>query len=92
MLIDNNWAENQMRPQALGRKNWLFVGSLRSGQRAAVIMLLIQSARLNELDVFAYRSDVLRQLPTHKDKDIDESNKLKLFSKRPLNTPYEFIL
>jgi len=55
----------------------LFVGSLRSGQWAAVIMLLIQSARLNELDVFAYRSDVLRQLPTHK--YIDESNKLKLF-------------
>jgi transposase len=68
MPIDNNWAENQMRPWALGRKNWLFAGSLRSGQRAAVIMSLIQSARLNELDVFAYLSDVLRRLPTHKDK------------------------
>ncbi|EYC86456.1 transposase IS66 family protein, partial [Acinetobacter baumannii 44362_5] len=33
--IDNNWIENQMRPWALGRKNWLFAGSLRSGQRAA---------------------------------------------------------
>ena len=70
--IDNNWAENQMRPWALGRKNWLFAGSLRSGQRAAVIMSLIQSARLNELDVYAYLSDVLKRLPTHNDKDIDE--------------------
>ena len=70
--IDNNWAENQMRPWALGRKNWLFAGSLRSGQRAAVIMSLIQSARLNGLDAFAYLSDVLRRLPIHKDKDIDE--------------------
>ena len=70
--IDNNWAENQMRPWALGRKNWLFAGSLRSGQRAAVIMSLIQSARLNGLDAFAYLSDVLKRLPTHKDKDIDE--------------------
>ena len=70
--IDNNWAENQMRPWALGRKNWLFAGSLRSGQRAAVIMSLIQSARLNGLDVYAYLSDVLKRLPTHKDKDIDE--------------------
>ncbi|EXI08623.1 transposase IS66 family protein, partial [Acinetobacter baumannii 655555] len=41
--IDNNWIENQMRPWALGRKNWLFAGSLRSGQRAANIMTLIQS-------------------------------------------------
>ncbi|EXH80989.1 transposase IS66 family protein, partial [Acinetobacter baumannii 2887] len=44
--IDNNWIENQMRPWALGRKNWLFAGSLRSGQRAANIMTLIQSAKL----------------------------------------------
>ena len=43
--IDNNWAENSMRPWALGRKNWLFAGSLRSGQRAANIMTLIQSDR-----------------------------------------------
>ena len=38
--IDNNWAENQIRPWALRRKNWLFVGSLRSGKPAAAIMRL----------------------------------------------------
>ncbi|WP_336755404.1 IS66 family transposase, partial [Acinetobacter sp. USHLN143] len=64
--IDNNWIENQMRPWALGRKNWLFAGSLRSGQRAANIMTLIQSAKLNGLDPYAYLSDVLKRLPTHK--------------------------
>ena len=45
--IDNNWVENQIRPWALGRSNWLFAGSLRSGQRAAAVMSLIQSAKMN---------------------------------------------
>ncbi len=70
--IDNNWLENQMRPWALGRKNWLFAGSLRSGQRAANIMTLIQSAKLNGLDPYAYLSDVLKRLPTHKVTQIEE--------------------
>ena len=70
--IDNNWAENQMRPWALGRKNWLFAGSLRSGQRAAVIMSLVQSARLNGIDAYAYLADVLRRLPTHSNRQLDE--------------------
>ncbi|RVU80955.1 IS66 family transposase [Leucothrix sargassi] len=70
--IDNNWAENQMRPWALGRKNWLFAGSLESGQRAANVMSLIQSARLNGLDPYAYLADVLKRLPTHPDSQIDE--------------------
>jgi hypothetical protein len=48
--IDNNWVENQIRPWALGRSNWLFAGSLRSGQRAAAVMSLIQSAKINGLD------------------------------------------
>lgn len=70
--IDNNWAENQMRPWALGRKNWLFAGSLESGQRAANVMSLVQSARLNGLDPYAYLADVLRRLPTHPDSQIDD--------------------
>lgn len=64
--IDNNWVENQIRPWALGRSNWLFAGSLRSGKRAAAIMSLIQSARLNGHDPYAYLKDVLLRLPTHK--------------------------
>lgn len=62
--IDNNWIENRIRPIALGRKNWLFAGSLRAGQRAAAIMSLIQSAKLNGHDPFHYLKDVLSRLPT----------------------------
>jgi len=70
--IDNNWVENQMRPWALGRKNWLFAGSLRSGQHAANIMSLIQSAKINGLEPFAYLKDVIERLPTHKASQINE--------------------
>jgi transposase len=69
--IDNNWIENQVRPWALGRKNWLFAGSQRSGQRAANVMSLIQSAKINGLDPQAYLRDVLERLPATKYSDID---------------------
>jgi transposase len=62
--IDNNWLENRIRPIAIGRKNWLFTGSLRAGQRAAVIMSLIQSAKLNGHEPYRYLKDVLQRLPT----------------------------
>ncbi|WP_176026306.1 IS66 family transposase, partial [Robbsia andropogonis] len=70
--IDNNWAENQIRPIALGRKNWLFAGSLRAGKRAAAIMSLVQSAKLNGHDPYAYLKDVLNRLPTHPARQIDD--------------------
>ena len=69
---DNNWIENQIRPIALGRSNWLFAGSLRAGQRAAAVMSLIQSARMNGHDSYAYLKDVLTRLPTHKASQIGE--------------------
>lgn len=68
--IDNNWRVNQIRPWALGRKNWLFAGSLRSSRRAAAIMSLIQSARLNGHDPYAYLKDVLTRLPTQRASEI----------------------
>jgi len=70
--IDNNWIENQIRPIAIGRNNWLFAGSLRAGQRAAAVMNLIQSAKLNGHDPYAYLKDVLARLPTHKNSQIEE--------------------
>ena len=70
--VDNNWIENQIRPIAIGRGNWLFAGSLRAGQRAAAVMSLIQSARLNGHDPYAYLKDVLTRLPTHRASRIDE--------------------
>ena len=70
--IDNNWIENQIRPIAIGRNNWLFAGSLRAGQRSAAVMSLIQSAKLNGHDPYAYLKDVLARLPTHKNSQIEE--------------------
>jgi transposase len=61
---DNNWVENQIRPIAIGRNNWLFAGSLRAGKRAAAVMSLVHSARLNGHDPHAYLKDVLERLPT----------------------------
>ncbi|MDU7588322.1 MAG: IS66 family transposase [Acidovorax sp.] len=70
--VDNNWLENQIRPIAIGRNNWLFAGSLRAGQRAAAVMSLIQSARMNGHDPYAYLNDILTRLPTHKANQIEE--------------------
>lgn len=70
--IDNNWVENRIRPVALGRNNWLFAGSLRAGKRAAAIMSLLQSTKLNGHDAFAYMKDVLERLPTLPNTRLDE--------------------
>jgi hypothetical protein len=70
--IDNNWIENQIRPIEIGRGNWLFAGSLRAGQRAAAVMNLIQSARLNGHDPYSYMKDMLARLPTQKNSQIEE--------------------
>lgn len=70
--IDNNWVENQIRPWAVGRSNWLFAGSLRAGQRAAAVMSLVRSAQLNDLDPHAYMKDVLVRLPTQKQSEIGD--------------------
>ena len=70
--IDNNWIENQIRPIAIGRNNWLFAGSLRAGQRAAAVMSLIQSARMNGHDPYAYLRDVMARLPMQRASQIGE--------------------
>ena len=70
--IDNNWCENQIRPAALGRGNWLFAGNLRAGQRAAAVMSLIQSAKINGHDPYAYMKDILSRLPTQRASQIEE--------------------
>ncbi len=54
------------------RKAWLFCGSELAGQRAAVVMSLVQSAKLNGHDPWAYLSDVLKRLPTQPNSRIEE--------------------
>jgi hypothetical protein len=70
--IDNNHDERQIRPWATGRKNWLFAGTQLAGQRAAAIMSLIQSAKLNGHDPYTYLKDVLTRLPTQKNTALAE--------------------
>ena len=70
--IDNNAVENAIRPLTLGRKNWLFVGSEQAGERAANLMGLIESAKLNGHDAWAYLKDILTKLPTWPNSRIHE--------------------
>jgi len=60
--IDNNEVEQLMKQVALGRKNWLFIGSVAAGERAADFFTLVSSAVRNDLDVWAYLKDVLDRL------------------------------
>jgi hypothetical protein len=53
-------------------KNWLFIGSELAGERAAVVMSLVQSAKLNGLDPWAYLRDVLARIHSHPSQRIDE--------------------
>jgi len=70
--IDNNHIENQIRPWAVGRRNWLFIGSQLAGERAAVVMSLLQSAKLCGRDPWAYLKDVLTRLPTQLNSKLEE--------------------
>ncbi len=70
--IDNNAAERALRAVALGRKNYLFAGSDRGGERAATLYSLIGTAKLNNLDPESYLRDVLSRLPDHPISRIEE--------------------
>ena len=72
MPVDNNPLENLIRPWAMGRKAWLFAGSELAGQRAAIVMSLVQSAKLNGVDPWAYLRDVLVRLPTQLNSRIED--------------------
>jgi hypothetical protein len=70
--IDNNLVENAIRPTALGKKNWLFVGEADAGERAAIIYTLIESCRRRAIDPYAYLKDVLTRLPKMTNHQIPE--------------------
>lgn len=70
--IDNNAVENIIRPIAIGKKNWLFTGSERAGQRAAAIQTLFGTAQLNGIDPQAWLKDTLTKLPAWPNSRIDE--------------------
>jgi transposase len=70
--IDNNAAERAMRPLALGRKNWLFAGSDTGGIRAASLITLIETAKINKVDPQAWLTHVLATIADHPINKIDE--------------------
>jgi hypothetical protein len=70
--IDNNLIENAIRPSALGRKNWLFVGHPEAGERSAVIYTLLGSCRRHDLNPFDYLKDLFTRLPAAKITQIKE--------------------
>jgi transposase len=72
ICITNNAAERALRGIALGRKSWLFAGSDRGGERAAVMYTLIQTARLNDVDPQAWLADVLARINDHNIQRLDE--------------------
>lgn len=72
VCLSNNAAERALRCVPLGRKAWLFCGSDRGGQRAAVLYTLIQTARLNNVDPQAWLADVLARIADHPATRLDE--------------------
>ena len=70
--IDNNWCENAMRPVALGRKNWLHIGSEEAGPRIAAISSVIETCRRLKINVREYLLDVLPRIPTWPAKRVAE--------------------
>jgi transposase len=70
--IDNNLVENAIRPTAIGKKNWLFVGEADAGQRGAILYTVIESCRRRGIDPYAYLRDVLTRLPHMTNRQIPE--------------------
>jgi transposase len=72
ICLSNNAAERALRGIALGRKAWLFAGSDRGGERAAVMFTLIQTAKLNGVDPQAWLADVLARINDHNVRRLDQ--------------------
>ena len=70
--LDNNICERSIRPIALGRKNYLFMGSVGGGKAAAIAYTLIETAKMNNVDPEAWLTWVLERLPDHKITRLDE--------------------
>jgi transposase len=62
--IDNNLVENAIRPTAIGKKNWLFIGEAEAGERGAFLYTIVESCRRRGLDPYAYLRDVLTRCRT----------------------------
>lgn len=68
--IDNNLTENAIRPSAVGKKNWLFIGHPDAGWRSAVIYSIVVSCQRRGIDPWAYLRDMLNRLPAMKQSEL----------------------
>jgi transposase len=85
ILIDNNACERSIRPIAIGRRNWLFAGSMRGGRAAAVVFSLAESCRLAGVDPVDYFADVLVRVGSHPASRVDDllpENWARLFGRK----------
>jgi transposase len=70
--IDNNEVENAIRPTAIGKKNWLFIGEAEAGQRSAILYTIIEACRSRGIDPWAYLRDVLTCLPSMTNRQLKD--------------------
>jgi len=70
--IDNNLVENAIRPTAIGKKNWMFIGDKDAGDRGAILYTIIESCRRQQIDPYAYVREVLTRLPSMTNQQIAE--------------------
>ena len=70
--MDNNLAENGVRPLALGRKNYLFCGNHEAAERTAVIYSLLGSCKVNDVNPQEWLTDVLTRIQDHNSQKLDE--------------------
>ncbi len=90
ICLTNNVAERALRTLALGRKSWLFAGSDRGGERAAMMYTLITTAKMNDVDPQAWLADVLARIanhPVHRIEELMPWNRIALPNQNPVPKP-----
>jgi transposase len=72
VLIDNNLVENAIRPTAIGKKNWLFIGDAEAGETSAILFTIIEACRSRGIDPWEYLRDTLTRLPSLTNRQLEE--------------------
>ena len=70
--VDNNLVENAIRPTAIGKKNWLFIGQVEAGQRGAILYTIVEACRTRGIDPFEYLKDIFTRLPHATNQQVHE--------------------
>ena len=70
--IDNNLVENAIRPSAVGKKNWLFIGAAEAGKKTAILYTIVESCRRRGIDPLAYLHDALTRIPRYTNHTVHE--------------------